>query len=132
MKDKIKSNNLEDRVYIHGIKTRDEVKEFYSENNLMILPSVSEGLARVIFESQVTACPVLVTDAPGMQDIVIDGQTGYVFESNELKSMIEKIDYIIQNYDEATSVGKNAKDFILSNFSADNFKFSFQKIFDTV
>ena len=132
LKDKIKSNNLEDRVYIHGIKTRDEVKEFYSENNLMILPSVSEGLARVIFESQVTACPVLVTDAPGMQDIVIDGQTGYVFESNELKSMIEKIDYIIQNYDEATSVGKNAKDFILSNFSADNFKFSFQKIFDTV
>ena len=132
LRDKIISNNLEDRVYIHGTKSRDEVKEFYSESNLMILPSVSEGLARVIFESQVTACPVLVTDAPGMQDIVIDGQTGYVFESNDLKTMIEKIDYIIKNYSEATAVGKNAKDFILSNYSADNFKFSFQKIFDTV
>ena len=132
LREKIISNNLEDRVYIHGTKSRDEVKEFYSESNLMILPSVSEGLARVIFESQVTACPVLVTDAPGMQDIVIDGQTGYVFESNDLKTMIEKIDYIIKNYSEATAVGKNAKDFILSNYSADNFKFSFQKIFDTV
>ena len=132
LKEKIISNNLEDRVYIHGTKSRDEVKEFYSESNLMILPSVSEGLARVIFESQVTACPVLVTDAPGMQDIVIDGQTGYVFESNDLKTMIEKIDYIIKNYSEASAVGKNAKDFILSNYSADNFKFSFQKIFDTV
>jgi glycosyltransferase involved in cell wall biosynthesis len=132
LREKIISNNLEDRVYIHGTKSRDEVKEFYSESNLMILPSVSEGLARVIFESQVTACPVLVTDAPGMQDIVIDGQTGYVFESNDLKTMIEKIDYIIKNYSEATLVGKNAKDFILSNYSADNFKFSFQKIFDTV
>jgi glycosyltransferase involved in cell wall biosynthesis len=132
LREKIISNNLEDRVYIHGTKSRDEVKEFYSESNLMILPSVSEGLARVIFESQVTACPVLVTDAPGMQDIVIDGQTGYVFESNDLKTMIEKIDYIIKNYSEATLVGKNAKDFILSNYSADNFKFSFQKIFDMV
>ena len=132
LREKIISNNLKDRVYIHGTKSRDEVKEFYSESNLMILPSVSEGLARVIFESQVTACPVLVTDAPGMQDIVIDGQTGYVFESNDLKTMIEKIDYIIKNYSEATAVGKNAKDFILSNYSADNFKFSFQKIFDTV
>tara|TARA_B100001175_G_scaffold88868_1_gene74857 strand:- start:645 stop:1778 length:1134 start_codon:yes stop_codon:yes gene_type:complete len=132
LREKIISNKLEDRVYIHGTKSRDEVKEFYSESNLMILPSVSEGLARVIFESQVTACPVLVTDAPGMQDIVIDGQTGYVFESNDLKTMIEKIDYIIKNYSEATAVGKNAKDFILSNYSADNFKFSFQKIFDTV
>ena len=132
LREKIISNKLEDRIYIHGKKSRDEVKEFYSESNLMILPSVSEGLARVIFESQVTACPVLVTDAPGMQDIVIDGQTGYVFESNDLKTMIEKIDYIIKNYSEATAVGKNAKDFILSNYSADNFKFSFQKIFDTV
>jgi glycosyltransferase involved in cell wall biosynthesis len=132
LREKIISNNLEGRVYIHGTKDRDEVKEFYSESNLMILPSVSEGLARVIFESQVTACPVLVTDAPGMQDIVIDGQTGYVFESNDLKTMIEKIDYIIKNYSEASAVGKNAKDFILSNYSADNFKFSFQKIFDTV
>ena len=132
LREKIISNNLEDRVYIHGTKSRDEVKEFYSESNLMILPSVSEGLARVIFESQVTACPVLVTDAPGMQDIVIDGQTGYVFESNDLKTMIENIDYIIKNYSEASAVGKNAKDFILSNYSADNFKFSFQKIFDTV
>jgi len=132
LREKIIYNKLENRVYIHGTKSRDEVKEFYSESNLMILPSVSEGLARVIFESQVTACPVLVTDAPGMQDIVIDGQTGYVFESNDLKTMIEKIDYIIKNYSEATAVGKNARDFILSNYSADNFKFSFQKIFDTV
>ena len=132
LREKIIFNNLEDRVYIHGIKSRDDVKEFYSENNLMILPSVSEGLARVIFESQVTACPVLVTDAPGMQDIVIDGQTGYIFESNDLESLVEKIDYIIQNYNEATSVGINAKDFILSNYSSDNFKFSFKKIFDTV
>ena len=132
LKEKIKSKNVEDRVFIHGNKNRDEVKKFYSENNLMILPSVSEGLARVIFESQVTACPVLVTDAPGMQDIVIDGQTGYVFESNNLDSMIKKINHVIQNYNEATSVGINAKEFILSNYSSDNFKFSFQKIFDTV
>ena len=132
LKEKIKSKNVEDSVFIHGIKNRDEVKKFYSESNLMILPSVSEGLARVIFESQVTACPVLVTDAPGMQDIVIDGQTGYVFESNNLDSMIKKINHVIQNYNEATAVGINAKEFILSNYSSDNFKFSFQKIFDTV
>jgi len=132
LKEKIKSKNVEDRVFIHGNKKRDEVKKFYSESNLMILPSVSEGLARVIFESQVTACPVLVTDAPGMQDIVIDGQTGYVFESNNLNSMIKKINHVIQNYNEATAVGINAKEFILSNYSSDNFKFSFQKIFDTV
>jgi glycosyltransferase involved in cell wall biosynthesis len=98
----------------------------------MILPSVSEGLARVIFESQVTACPVLVTDAPGMGDIVIEGQTGFIFESNNIESLASKINQVEENYDEAVHIGRNARDFILNNYSAENFKFSFKKIFDTV
>ena len=82
----VQKYDLEDQVIFTGSVKRESVMEHYSETNLMILPSVSEGLARVIFESQVTACPVLVTDAPGMGDIVIDGQTGYIFESNTRKN----------------------------------------------
>ena len=132
LKELVQKYNLEDQVIFTGSVNRESVMEHYSQTNLMILPSVSEGLARVIFESQVTACPVLVTDAPGMGDIVIDGQTGYVFESNNLESLTNKIDEIKNNYEEAIHIGKNAKDFILSNYSADNFKFSFKKLFDTV
>ena len=132
LKDLIDKSDLQNQVSLIGPVDRESVKDYYSTSNLMILPSISEGLARVIFESQVAMCPVLVTDAPGMQDIVIDGQTGYVFESNNLDSMIKKINHVIQNYNEAISVGINAKEFILSNYSSDNFKFSFQKIFDTV
>ena len=132
LKEIIREYDLETQVSFEGQVDRDKVKEFYSSSNLMILPSVSEGLARVIFESQVSSCPVLVTDAPGMGDIVIDGQTGYVFESNNLESLSSKIEFIKNNYEEVSAVGKNAKDFILSNYSEDNFKFSFKKLFDTV
>jgi len=132
LKETVKKYDLEEQVIFTGSVDRRSVMEHYAETNLMILPSVSEGLARVIFESQVAACPVLVTDAPGMGDIVIDGQTGYVFESNNLESLTNKIEEIKNNYEEAIHIGKNAKDFILSNYSADNFKFSFKKLFDTV
>ena len=132
LKDLIDKSDLQNQVSLIGPVDRENVKEYYSTSNLMILPSISEGLARVIFESQVAMCPVLVTDAPGMSDIVIDGQTGYVFESNNLDSLSLKIEYINNNYDEASLVAKNAKGFILSNYSEDNFKFSFKKLFDTV
>ena len=132
LKDVIDKSGLQNQVSFTGAVERESVKEYYSTSNLMILPSISEGLARVIFESQVASCPVLVTDAPGMGDIVIDGQTGYVFESNNIDSLIAKIVYIKNNYEEASLVAKNAKEFILSNFSEDNFKFSFKKLFDTV
>jgi len=132
LKDLIDKSDLQNQVSLIGPVDRESVKDYYSTSNLMILPSISEGLARVIFESQVAMCPVLVTDAPGMSDIVIDGQTGYVFESNNLDSLCLKIEYIKDNYDEASLVAKNAKGFILSNYSEDNFKFSFKKLFDTV
>ena len=132
LKDLIDKSELQNQVSLIGPVDRESVKDYYSTSNLMILPSISEGLARVIFESQVALCPVLVTDAPGMSDIVIDGQTGYVFESNNLDSLSLKIEYIKNNYDEASLVAKNAKGFILSNYSEDNFKFSFKKLFDTV
>ncbi|MDC3005947.1 glycosyltransferase [bacterium] len=132
LKDLIDKSDLQNQVSLIGPVDRENVKEYYSTSNLMILPSISEGLARVIFESQVAMCPVLVTDAPGMSDIVIDGQTGYVFESNNLDSLSLKIEYIKNNYEEASLVAKNAKGFILSNYSEDNFKFSFKKLFDTV
>ena len=132
LKSEIDKFGLENQVSIVGAVDRKSVKEYYSTSDLMILPSISEGLARVIFESQVASCPVLVTDAPGMSDIVIDGQTGYVFESNNLDSLQSKIEYIKNNHEEATLVAKNAKDFILSNYSEDNFKFSFKKLFDAV
>ena len=132
LKDLIDKSDLQNQVSLIGPVDRESVKDYYSISNLMILPSISEGLARVIFESQVAMCPVLVTDAPGMSDIVIDGQTGYVFKSNNLDSLSLKIEYIKNNYDEASLVAKNAKGFILSNYSEDNFKFSFKKLFDTV
>ena len=132
LKDLIDKSDLQNQVSLIGPVDRENVKDYYSTSNLMILPSISEGLARVIFESQVAMCPVLVTDAPGMSDIVIDGQTGYVFKSNNLDSLSLKIEYIKNNYDEASLVAKNAKGFILSNYSEDNFKFSFKKLFDTV
>ena len=132
LKDLIDKSDLQNQVSLIGPVDRENVKDYYSTSNLMILPSISEGLARVIFESQVAMCPVLVTDAPGMSDIVIDGQTGYVFESNNLDSLVSKIEYIKSNHEEASFVAKNAKGFILSNYSEDNFKFSFKKLFDTV
>ena len=132
LKDLIDKSDLQNQVSLIGPVDRESVKDYYSTSNLMILPSISEGLARVIFESQVAMSPVLLTDAPGMSDIVIDGQTGYVFESNNLDSLSLKIEYIKNNYEEASLVAKNAKGFILSNYSEDNFKFSFKKLFDTV
>ena len=104
----------------------------YSTANLFVLPSKSEGLGRVIIEAQSTACPVLISNNTGMTDLVIENETGFIFENNNEIDLTEKLNFIIENYEHATQTGVNARLFVKENFSTENFEFGYKKLFDTV
>ena len=104
----------------------------YSSANLFILPSKSEGLGRVIIEAQSTACPVLVSSNTGMTDLIIENETGYIFENNNKRDLKDKIEYIIKNYDTAVQAGLNSREFVKDNQSVKNFEFGYKKLFDLV
>ncbi len=104
----------------------------YSSANLFILPSKSEGLGRVIIEAQSTSCPVLVSSNTGMTDLIIENETGYIFENNNKNDLTKKIQYIIDNYESALQIGLNSKDFVKENQSVTNFEFGYKKLIDLV
>ena len=104
----------------------------YSSANLFILPSKSEGLGRVIIEAQSTACPVLVSSNTGMADLIIENETGYIFENGNKNDLAMKIKFVIENFDIAAQVGINAKNFVKENYSIQNFEFGYKKLFDLV
>ena len=104
----------------------------YASANLFILPSKSEGLGRVIIEAQATACPVLVSSNTGMVDLIIENETGYIFENNNKNDLSNKIQYIMNNYESALQTGLNSKNFIKENQSVANFEFGYKKLIDLV
>ena len=113
------------------IKSEELISKYLSAN-LFILPSKSEGLGRVIIEAQSTACPVLVSSNTGMVDLVIENETGYIFENNNKHDLSKKIQYIMNNYENALQTGLNSKAFVKENFSVANFEFGYKKLFDLV
>ena len=100
--------------------------------NLFILPSKSEGLGRVIIEAQSTACPVLVSSNTGMVDLIIENETGYIFENNNKNDLSNKIQHIMNDYESALQTGLNSKNFIKENQSVANFEFGYKKLIDLV
>ena len=113
------------------IKSEELISKYLSAN-LFILPSKSEGLGRVIIEAQSTACPVLVSSNTGMVDLIIENETGYIFENNNKHDLSKKIQYIMNNYENALQTGLNSKAFVKENFSVANFEFGYKKLFDLV
>lgn len=110
----------------------EELISKYSSANLFILPSKSEGLGRVIIEAQSTACPVLVSSNTGMVDLIIENETGYIFENNNKNDLSNKIQHIMNNYESALQTGLNSKDFVKENQSVANFEFGYKKLIDLV
>ncbi len=66
----IRNNDLDEFVTIKKEIDQAEVIDFLARSSLLILPSKSEGLGRVILEAQAVGCPVLVSDSGGMKDFI--------------------------------------------------------------
>ena len=132
LQNSINNSKHSERIKMTPFIDSQELISKYSTANLFILPSKSEGLGRVIIEAQSTACPVLISSDTGMTDLVIENETGFIFENNNEIDLTEKLKFIIENYEHATQTGANARLFVKENFSTENFEFGYKKLFDTV
>ena len=55
---------------------RDDVPQLLAAADLLVLPSLYEGLPNIVLEAMQSALPVVATAAPGTTEVVVDGQTG--------------------------------------------------------
>jgi len=132
LKESISNSQHKENIFLSPFIEVDELIQKYSSANLFILPSKSEGLGRVVIEAQATACPVLISSNTGAVDLIIDYETGYIFENDNLEDLKDKIKNIIDNQQHSVQVGLNGKSFVAQNHTIENFKFGYKKLFDLV
>lgn len=58
--EKINKNNLKDKVIF--LQKADDVSEYYNAIDIMVMPSLFEGLSLVAIESQANGLPILISD----------------------------------------------------------------------
>jgi len=127
--DYISNNTLDKSVFIEEEVSQEDVINYLSSSSLLVLPSISEGLGRVILEAQAVGCPVLVSDAGGMKDLIQHGETGFIFKSEDLEDLAEKISYILDNDALRKSVSFSAKKELREYHDSNNFFNGYKEIF---
>lgn len=132
LKKRIENSKHKKNILITPHLSQDELIKKYLQYDLFILPSISEGLGRVVIEAQATGCPVLVSSDTGIVDLVMDGETGFIFENNNALDLSSKLDTLIKDKELLFQVGLNSKEFVKNNFNENNFKFGYKKLFDLV
>ena len=114
---KAKQYNIEDRVHLLG--RRDDVNSIINAIDIFVLPSFSEGLSNTLLESMSCGTPVIACNVGGNPEIIVENQTGYLYESNNISELSKLLKNLISNPLLLKDISVKARQHILDNFSLD-------------
>lgn len=78
-----------------------------------------EGVSNSIIEYMSLERPVLATEGGGTNEVVVDGQNGYLLKHNDDSMLVEKLEHLYQHPAVAKQMGKKALDTIHEKFMLD-------------
>jgi glycosyltransferase involved in cell wall biosynthesis len=104
-----------------GHKAQHELPSLISKCDIAVQPSIEEGLSMVI--PQILGCgiPVIATTNTGGENIIRDGETGFIVPIRSPKAIAEKIQFLYENPKLLATMKKNAADSVLSGFTWDDY-----------
>jgi glycosyltransferase involved in cell wall biosynthesis len=100
--------------YTKGIRHISSVphaslNRYYSAANVLVLPSLVEGLALVQLEAMACGIPLITTPNAGGSDIVTDGVEGFVIPVRDVEALKEKLDWCYTHPEELAQMGQAAR-----------------------
>ena len=85
---------LRRRVRLLGDQDADAVRHFIQRANALVLPSLHESQGIVLIEAGICGRPVVGASAPGIDEVVVHGETGLLYPPGDAKSLAVVIDHL--------------------------------------
>ena len=87
----------------------DRVQEMIQQSDILLLPSVEEGIANVVLEAMSNHTLVLTTNCGGMTEVINDGVNGFVIPYRNVEAITRRIKEISKlSIEESDAVKVNA------------------------
>tara|TARA_R110002050_G_scaffold150318_2_gene276988 strand:- start:55 stop:1107 length:1053 start_codon:yes stop_codon:yes gene_type:complete len=103
------------KVVFHGMVNNRDV--IYSSFDVLAVTSETEGLSMVIIEAMANKIPVIASNVGGNPKLVIDNETGYLFDYNDDNKLAHLLLKVAENKQLIDKLGDNAFSYIKDNFS---------------
>ncbi len=76
---------------IEYLGTTDDVRQFIDQADCIVLPSYREGTPRTLLEAASSAKPIIATDVPGCNHVVINQYNGLLCKLKDADDLAEKM-----------------------------------------
>ncbi len=128
----VKEYQLTDQIIFHGFKQKEELPPYFAKAKALLFQTDFDIWGLVLNEAMAAGVPCLSSvNAGASEDLIIDGENGYIVDYQNKAAILEKINFIIENPEKAAELGKLAGEFIRKNASLSNASVGFVKAIKT-
>lgn len=109
----------------------NNMPDHYNEARVLLLTSNSEGFGMVLNEAACHGVPSVGNYTPGIEDIIVDGQNGYITEQGDINTMAARTIELLLDDKHAAKLSTNARAYV-AQFDAAHIGSRWRTLIDAV
>jgi len=113
-----RERNLCDRIIFLG--KQQSVEEVLACSDVFVLPSEEESFGLAVLEALACGVPCVTTNAGGLPEVNVDGETGYTVDIGDIDAFADRIGRLLEDRELRLKMGISARDISRARFRSDN------------
>ena len=89
-----------------------ELDKIYLQHDIFVLPSVSEGIPKVLLEAMAKGLPIIATNVGGIPDIIKDTENGILISPKSPADIARAVEFLVRNDDVRGRIINNSYNFV--------------------
>lgn len=98
----------------------NDIAPYLAQANVYVQPSRAEGLPNSVIEAMAASLPIIASNVGGNRDLVVDGETGLLVESESPDKLASAMCSLFSDRDNTQRMGKRAYARVVEQYSIDN------------
>ena len=115
---------MEDYIeFIYG-----NFKDLIVKTDVFVLSTHYEGLPLVICEEMASKTPVIGTDVIGVNEIIVNNETGLLVKENDIVDLANKIMELRKNNLKREEIENKSYEWVLKNFNKEKMNINYKNV----
>lgn len=107
---KAKASEAGASAKVHFLGWRDDVHEIMQLFDVFVLPSLNEGMGRVLVEAMAAGKPIVASNVGGIPDLVKDGVNGLLVKPGNVKELSQGIKKLLASKEMRQKMGEKGRE----------------------
>jgi glycosyltransferase involved in cell wall biosynthesis len=117
---KWKSNlKFPEKVHLIGQLDPAQVKSYLYKTDVVVVPSMQEGLPNFLTESNANGKPAIGSTAGGIPEVIVNEETGYIFDKGNIEQLKDLLIKTASSPQKNKIMGKKAYERVKVSFNSD-------------